>query len=133
MTAAPAWAVISPAGDLTWYPLAEEHDVRALVGGKVAPGALDTATVTLHGIPPGCGPLKVLASDIAMVFPDDYPPNPLAQNMLTALSGGRIVQPWRGYVALAEYEVDPDTREVLWPGEMSEHWQQRIREAASSQ
>lgn len=129
MGASVAWAVISPPGELTWHPLNQERNVRAMVGGKVAPDALDTATVALHGIPDGCGPLKVLASDIAAVFPEDYPPNPLAQKMLTELSGGRITQRWRGHVALVEYEIDQETREVLWPGAMSEQWQQRIREA----
>jgi hypothetical protein len=125
-----AWAVISPAGELTWYPLKAERDVKALVGGPVAPGALDTATVTLHGIPPGRGPLKVLASDIALVFPDRYEPNPLAETVLRALSGGRIGQPWRGSVALVEYEVDPGTHEVLWPGEMCSQWAEAIKTAA---
>lgn len=118
----PAWAVITPESELTWYLLDQERNVRAMVGGKVAPGALDTATVA--------GPLKVLASDIALLFPEDYPPNPLAERVLTVLSGGRITQPWRGHVALVEYEIDGETREVLWPGVMSEQWQQRIREAA---
>jgi len=135
----PAWAVISPAGELAWHPLAGEREIRALVSGDRAPGALDTATVAgrvaLRGgavfdIPRGCGPLKVLASDVAQLFPEDYPPNPEAQRIITALSAGRITQPWRGHVALIEYESDPDTGEVLWPGEMSEHWQQAIREAA---
>jgi len=124
-----AWAVITPDGELAWYPLAAEHDVEALAGGPVAPGALDTATVTLHGIPPGCGPLKVVASDISLVFPDKYEPNPLAEAVLRDLSGGRIDQPWRGTVALVEYEVDPDTREVLWPGEMCPHWAEAIEAA----
>lgn len=122
---APAWAVITPSGEVDWHPLSKEHAVRALVGGERAPGALATATVAA-----GCGPLKVLASDVALLFPDDYPPNPAAQRIITELSAGRIIQPWRGHVALVEYEADPDTGEVLWPGVMSEQWQQRIREAA---
>lgn len=124
-----AWAVISPGGELTWYPLRAEHDVETLVGGPVAPGALDTATVTLTGIPHGRGPLKVLASDIALIFPDRYEPNPLARTVLRALSGGRIDQPWRGAVALVEYEVNQDTREVLWPGEMCPQWADAIKTA----
>ena len=121
-----AWAVISPAGELTWYPLSATAEVEALVGGPVAPGALDTATVTLHGIPPGRGPLKVLASDIALAFPEDYAPSPVARFVLAYLSGGRITQEWRGHVALVEYEVDQDTREVLWPGGMYQHWAQDV-------
>lgn len=117
-----AWAVITPAGELAWYPLTATAEVEALVSGERAPGALDTATVTLHGIPPGRGPLKVLASDIALLFPGDYPPSPVAARVLDILSGGRISQPWRGHVALVEYETDPSDGEVLWPGEMCPHW-----------
>jgi len=113
-----AWAVITPSGELAWYPLRATAEVEALVGGPVAPGALDTATVTIAGIPPGRGPLKVLASD-----------NPLARTVLRALSGGRIDQPWRGTIALVEYEVDQDTREVLWPGEMCPEWAEVIETA----
>jgi len=125
-----AWAVITPDGELTWYPLTAEHDVEALVGGPVAPGALDTATVALAGaaIPPGRGPLKVLASDIALLF-DQYESNPLAETVLRVLSGGRLQQRWAGVVALVEYEVDPDTREVLWPGEMCPEWAEAIEAA----
>jgi hypothetical protein len=126
---ASAWAVISPAGELTWYPLSETRNVEALVSGERAPGALDTATVTLRGIPAGRGPLKVLASDVALLFPEDYPPNPVAQRVLTALSGGRITQPWRGAVALVEYEADPVSGEVLWPGEMCPGWADAIKTA----
>lgn len=132
-TQLPAWAVISPAGELTWYPMTRGREVEALVGGERASGALDTATVTSRGIPPGSGPLKVLASDVALLFPEDYPANPAAERVITELSGGRITQPWRGHVALVEYEIDEETREVLWPGVMSEQWQQRIREAAGGQ
>jgi hypothetical protein len=126
---APAWAVISPAGELAWYPLSREREVEALVGGPVAPGALDTATVTLTGIPPGRGPLKVLASDIALVFPDQYEPNPLARTVLRALSGGRLDQQWRGAVALVEYERDQVSGEVLWPGEMCPEWAEAVETA----
>jgi hypothetical protein len=129
---ADAWAVISPDGELTWYPLNKAREVEALVGGPVAPGALDTATVTVAGIPTGRGPLKVLASDIALLFPDDYAPNPLARTVLRALSDGRIDQPWRGAVALVEYEVDQNTREVLWPGEMCSRWAEAIKTAVRS-
>lgn len=121
-----AYAVITPAGELHWYPLTRARDVEALVGGTVAPGALDTATVTTTGIPRGCGPLKVVASDIGGLYPDDYPANPLAGRVIAALSGGRRSQAWHGTVALVEYEIDEDTREVLWPGEMSPHWAEAI-------
>lgn len=118
---ADAYAVITPAGELSWYPLARAADVERIVGGKVAPGALDTATVSAARIP-GRGPLKVLASDIALLFPDQYELNPLAEAVLRALSGGRVSQSWRGCVALVEYAADPATGEALWPGEMSPRW-----------
>jgi hypothetical protein len=103
--------VISPDGHLAWYPLTETADVQAIVSGEYAPGALDGAFVT--------GPLRVLASDVALVAPDHCPPNPLAQPVIADLSGGRVGQPWRGYVALVQYEQGGATGEWLWPGEMS--------------
>jgi len=118
---ADAYAVITPAGELGWYPLARAADVEAMVGGTFAPGALATVTVAGARVP-GRGPLKVLASDVALLFPDRYEPNPVAGAVLEALSDGRVSQPWRGSVALAEYAADPVTGEVLWPGEMSPRW-----------
>jgi hypothetical protein len=88
-----AWAVISPAGELAWYPLQATAEVEALVSGEYAPGAIDTGQVD--------GPLRVIASDIALVAPERYPPNPLAELVIMHLSGGRVTQPWRGQVALA--------------------------------
>jgi len=125
---ADAYAVITPDGNLHWYPLAGAADVEAMVGGTVAPGALDTVTVAGARIP-GRGPLKCLASDIALLFPGDYPPNPLAGAVLRELSGGRISQNWRGTVALVEYQADPRTGEVLWPGGMSPRWAEMVDRA----
>lgn len=125
-----AWAVITPDGELAWYPLGATREVEALVGGTRAPGALDTATVTRALF--GRGPLKVLASDVALLFQEDYPPNPVAQAVLSALSGGRITQPWRGHVALVEYEADQATGEVLWPGEMCPHWAGQVARAVAA-
>jgi hypothetical protein len=118
---ADAYAVITPAGELSWYPLERVRDVEAMVGGPVAPGALATVTVAAARIP-GRGPLKCIASDVGGLFPDNYPVNPVAGLVLIALSGGRLDQMWRGTVALTEYEADPGTGEVLWPGEMSPRW-----------
>lgn len=123
-----AYAVITPGGELSWYALGEIAAVEAMVGGAVAPGALDTTTVAPARIP-GRGPLKVLASDIALLFPEQYDLNPVARVVLRELSGGRIDQPWRGSVALVEYAVDPATGEVLWPGEMSPRWVHVIGDA----
>ena len=116
---ADAYAVITPAGELSWYPLERVRDVEAMVGGPVAPGALATVTVSNTR---GRGPLKCLASDIGALFPTDYPINPVAGLVLIALSQGRLDQAWHGSVALVEYEADPGTGEVLWPGEMSPPW-----------
>lgn len=80
-----AYAVITPAGELSWYPLERAGDVEAVVGGTVAPGALATATVAAGRVP-GCGPLKVLSSDIALLFPGQYEPNPVAGAVLEALN-----------------------------------------------
>lgn len=116
------YAVITPDGKLTWHPLDGAADVEAMVGGTVAPGALATVTVAGPGAWPGRGPLKVIASDVGHLFPGSYPDNPVAAAVITALSLGRLIQPWRGTVALAEYETDPGNGEVLWPGEMSPRW-----------
>jgi hypothetical protein len=118
---AAAWALISPAGELTWRPLADTPKVEAVVSGEYVPGALDSAFVA--------GPLRVMASDIALVAPDHYPPNPVAERVITALSGGRILQPRRGHVALVQYEQDAATGEWLWPGEMSPQWAELIADA----
>lgn len=123
MTAA-AWALISPAGDLTWRPLADTPEVEAVVSGEYAPGALDSAFVA--------GPLRVMASDIALVVPDHYLPNPVAERVIAALSGGRIRQPWRGHVALVRYEQDAATGEWLWPSEMSPAWAELIAGAVGA-
>jgi hypothetical protein len=116
-----AWAVISPDGHLAWYPLTETADVQAVVSGEYAPGALDGAFVT--------GPLRVMASDVALLAPEHYPPNPLAQQVIAELSGGRVGQPWRGHVALVQYEQDATTGELLWPGPMDAEWAERITAA----
>lgn len=121
---ADAWAVIAPDGTVAWYPLSATTMVEDLVAGEVARGALDRAFVT--------GPVRLMASDIALLFPDDYPANPLARRVLTALSGGRITQPWRGHVALVQYERDQDTGEWLWPGEMSPDWRAAIEAAVAA-
>lgn len=113
-----AWAVIGPDGDLTWYPLTATAEVERIVSGDYAPGALDRAFVS--------GPVRVMASDVALLAPEHYPANPVARPLITDLSGGRIAQPWRGHVALVEYDRDPGTREWLWPCEMSAEWSARI-------
>jgi hypothetical protein len=119
----PSWAVISPAGELTWHPLTATAEVEAIVSGEYAPDALDKAFVN--------GPLRVMASDIALAAPEHYPPNPLARLVITALSGGRITQPWRGHIALVQYEQG-DIGEWLWPGEMDAAWSQLITEAVGA-
>jgi hypothetical protein len=125
-----AYAVITPDGELSWYPLNRSAEVEAMVGGTVAPGALDTVTVAPARIP-GRGPLKCIASDVALLFPGEYDLNPLARLVLADLSGGRRDQTWRGAVALTEYLADPLTREVLWPGEMSPRWIEMVNRAVS--
>lgn len=108
------WAVISPAGELTWYGGAQTEQVRQLVSGQYAPGAVGTAWVRQ--------PLRVMASDVALIAPEHYEPNPVAQQVIGQLSGGRITQPWRGHVALAEYEQDTGPGSIgewLGPTEMS--------------
>jgi hypothetical protein len=124
-----AWAVISPAGDLTWFPLTATRDVEALVAGERAPGALATVTVS-----PDMS-LRALASDVALLFPESYPQNPVAEQVLAILSGGRLAQPWRGHVALVEYEQDTGPGSVgewLWPCGMSTEWVTRITDVVAA-
>jgi hypothetical protein len=116
-----AWAVISPEGNLAWYPLEQTALVERLVGGSVAPGAIGGAHVA--------GPVRLLASDVASLFPADYAANLIAQRMISALSGGRIIQPFRGYVAVVQFERDEDTGELLWPGPVSSEWAAAINKA----
>lgn len=97
MTDGSMWAVITPDGKLTWYPPAATAEVEKLVGGAY-PGALDRAWVA--------GPLRLLASDVMLLFPDKFELNPTAEAAIALLSGGLKVQPWRGAVAL--YEIDQD-------------------------
>jgi hypothetical protein len=118
-----AWAVITPDGDLAWYPLGAGIEVEALVGANYAPGALARAYVT--------GPIRVLASDVALLAPEHYPSNPVARVVITALSETRISQPWRGHVALVQYDQDEVTGEWLWPMEMDELWRERITKAVA--
>ncbi len=103
-----------------WYPLTERADVQAIVSGEYAP-ALGGGFVT--------GPLRLISSDVALLAPEHYPPNPLAQRVITELSAGQIGQPWRGYVALVQYEWDDSTGEWLWPGGMDAEWAERITAA----
>jgi hypothetical protein len=49
--------------------------------------------------------------------------------VIAELSGGRIGRPWRGYVALVQYEQDGATGEWLWPAEMGPEWAGRITAA----
>jgi hypothetical protein len=116
-----AWAVITPDGELAWYPLAATGEVQALVGGRF--GALDTSTLN----PYESLARKVLASDVGVVYPGEFPANPLARRVITALSASYRTQAWHGTVALVEYETDG--AEVLWPGEMSLEWAEAIRTA----
>lgn len=118
-----AWAVITPAGELVWYPLGAGVEVEAIVGADYAPGALARALVT--------GPIRVLASDVGLLAPGRYPENPVARVVITSLSEARIAQPWRGHVALVQYDQDERTGEWLWPMDMDELWRLRIVNAVS--
>jgi hypothetical protein len=118
---ADAWAVITPDGDLAWYPLTATAEVEALVSGDYAPGALARAFVT--------GPIRVLASDVGLLAPEHYALNPVARVVISALSEARITQPWRGHVALVQYDQDERTGEWLWPMEMEAMWRERITRA----
>lgn len=123
-----AYALITPGGELSWYPPGAASAVESMVSGTFAPSALDTATVAPARVP-GRGPLKVIASDIGLLFPERFEPNPLAGAVLRILSAGWLDQEWRGSVAIAEYAADPATGEVLWPCEMSPRWAHMVEAA----
>jgi hypothetical protein len=115
--------VISPDGHLAWYPLTETGDVQAIVTGEYAPGALDGAFVT--------GPLPRHRLRCRAARPAALPAEPARAAGDHGAFRGRIGQPWRGYIALAQYEQDGSTGEWLWPGEMSAEWAERITAAVS--
>lgn len=112
---ADAWAVITPEGDLAWYPLDATAEVRDLVSSTITPGTLGLEFVT--------GPIRAMACDSALL------PNPVARVAITSLSEARITQSWRGHVALVQCDQDGRTGDWLGPTEMEDMWRRRITNA----
>lgn len=110
-----AWAVITPDGDLAWYPLDATAEVEALVSSVITPGALESTLVT--------GPIRAMACDSALL------PNAAARVAIAAMSEARITQPFCGHVALVQYGQDERTGDWLGPVEMEAMWRTRITRA----
>lgn len=120
------WVVIAPEGTVTFYLADATREVERLVAGHFR-GALDRGWVRQ--------PLQVLASDMALLAPDKFAPNAVAEVVIANLSEGRKVQPWAGYVALVEYEQDSGPGSIgewLGPTRMSDAWLGRVLEALAA-
>lgn len=114
------WAVIAPEGSVAFYSQAGTREVEELVAGHY-PGALGGGWVV--------GPIRVLASDMGLLSPEHFAPNAVAEAVIASLSEGRLVQPWRGHVALVEYEQDSGPGSIgewLGPCQMSTVWIGRV-------
>jgi hypothetical protein len=112
-----AFAVLSPDGTVTWHGVDAEKVVEETVAGA-QPGALER-----RWLGPSC-PLKVVASDVSALHPDDFAVNTLARRVIRGLSRGYIEQPWRGPVAV--YAHDEGYAEV-----MPREWVERITRLAA--
>jgi len=88
-----AFAVMSTTGILTWHSAHDTEAVEQMVAGP-HPG-----TLARQWLGPSC-PLRIMASDVFAVFPDEFAVNPLAERVIRGLSGGYINQSWRGTVAV---------------------------------
>ncbi len=117
---ADTWAVVSPDGELTWYPFADTTTVERIVGGYFGPTVTDAFFVA--------PPLRAHVSDVALLEPTHFAANPTAAAMVTRLSRGRLAYQLAGYMALTEYERTDDG-EWLGPGPLSAAWHQAITDA----
>lgn len=105
-----------PNGTLEWRPLEAEGEVRALIGGKYGASIVADAWVG-PAAESATASLRILASDLALAFAEDYEANPKAREVLLELSDDRVIQQQRGVVALCEYDKAPDG-EVGFPQRM---------------
>jgi len=103
-----AFAVLSPDGTVTWHDVDAEEAVKKTVAGA-RPGALDR-----RWLGPSC-PLKVMASDVSALYPNNFAENPLARWIIQNLSHGHTLQYWRGPVAVyAHDEGFPEVMPRTW-------------------
>jgi hypothetical protein len=111
-----AFVVMAPDGTVTWHNANAGEVVEEIVAGSY-PGLLGRSWLG-----PGC-PLRIVASDVSALYPEEFEVNPLAERVIRGLSGGYIEQPWRGLVAV--YGHHDGFAEV-----MPREWVQRITHLA---
>lgn len=111
------FAVLSPDRTVTWHGADAEETVEKMVAGT-QPGALER-----RWLGPSC-PLKVMASDVFVLHPRDFPENPLARWIIQNLSRGYNLQYWRGIVALYAHDEG-------YPEVMPREWVERITRLAA--
>ncbi|KGI79356.1 hypothetical protein IL38_23940 [Actinopolyspora erythraea] len=119
----PTFLVITPHGELLPYTEQQEREVEELVGGHYGPTALDRAWIE--------EPLRMMVSDLGLLAPEHFAPNPTATAVLTALAG-RQAQQLNGHVALFEMEQDSGPGSIgewLWPTPMSAEWRRKVETA----
>ena len=104
--------MLHPDGRLEWLDVDADDEADKLAGGA------EVATAR-QWLGQSC-PLRLIASDVSMLFPDRFEPNPHAERVITALSQNYIHQSWRGVVVL----FHPDQDGFCQP--MDPHWVQEI-------
>lgn len=117
---APAFAVLHPNGTLEWKPLSADTEVRKLIGGKY--GESSVASAAWLGPAGETAPdtsLRILASDVTGVFPEEFALNDHARRVIVELSDDYVIQHWNGVVVLCEFDKDAHSGEVGFPQAMS--------------
>lgn len=115
-------AVLVPGGVLEFRELSW-GEVEALAGGKH--GATARTSLFRDGMDRHL--VKLLSSDVALLFPEDYGVQAPAVSRLVGLLGGPL-QPWAG--VLAVYGID--SVEGGWPQSLTDLQQAVVRAAYES-
>lgn len=113
-----AFVVLYPDGTNTWHTVEQGATVEEIVAGPY-PGALGR-----NWLGPAC-PLRIMASDVSALRPDEFDENGLADRVIRGLSDDYISQPWFGPVAV--YAHDEGFAEV-----MPNQWVERITRLVTS-
>lgn len=119
-----AYAVISPAGDVTWYPATAETRVREIIGGP-------HKAVGLYSLP---GVMALLASDVFATYPSLYAANGAAREVVDTLSAGRRYSDvtWGGPIAVFQLEPHPERDGLGGVTVMSPQYRDLITRAVTS-
>jgi hypothetical protein len=111
------FAVIAPDGSLSWHPASQAQRVEELCAGAYATSSITSGAVM--------GPVRYMASDLFLLFPEKFEPNETARAVLADLTGGKADQEFRGHIALSEYDQGGHG----FPTVMSAGWRERIEAA----